>query len=289
MLIDSHIHSDTRSFEDLQALSTFLDCVITHAHDPMPVYSFEVCRAHFDKLLKFEPKRFEKAGLNFYICIGIHPRAIPEKIDDIDYQILKEYLKDKKVVGLGEVGLELATDTEIVILKKQMALAECLKKPIVLHTPRTNKYEITKKLLEVIEDSDLTTNIAIEHVDFENIDLILDYILKNNNLKISENPDYKNNIHLGITVQPQKLTPESAMDLIKYIYQRDDLKPLRESNNLKIMINSDISSAPSDIFSLLKMKVILEKNSGVLKSVNYSANDIINNILGDNAKEIFNL
>ncbi|MBP2143729.1 putative metal-dependent TIM-barrel fold hydrolase [Methanococcus voltae] len=289
MLIDSHIHSDTRSFEDLEALSKFLDAVITHAHDPMPVYSFEVSRAHFDKLLMFEPKRFEKVGLIYYVCIGIHPRAIPQKIDDIDYQVLKEYLKNEKVVGLGEVGLELATETEITILKKQMALAESLQKPIVLHTPRTNKREITKELLDVLDESDLKTNIIIEHVDYENIDLILDYIVKTNDLKLSENLDYKNNIHMGFTVQPQKLTPESAMDLIKYVYGREDLKALRESNNLKIMINSDISSAPSDIYSLLKMKFILEKNSGYLKSVNYSANDLINKMLGDNAKEVFNL
>ncbi len=76
---------------------------------------------------------------NLYATCGIHPcDAI--KYDNVDYVIceLEKLLLDKKAVAIGEIGLDyhwqdVPKETQLIYFEKQMALAEKLNMPVVIH------------------------------------------------------------------------------------------------------------------------------------------------------------
>ena len=197
-MIDTHIHSDTRGLEDLELMAMCLDAVITLAHDPFEMKNIKVWEAHVEKLLINELERAKKVGLNLFICVGMHPRAIPPEVDEALDKI-KNYINYDKVVGIGEIGLEKATKEEKEVFIKQLMLAEELNMPAVVHTPRRNKEEVTKIILDEISTLNLKNrDIVIEHCNKETTKWVLD-----------------EDFYVGLTVQPGKLTPLEAVEIVK--------------------------------------------------------------------------
>ncbi|AEH06013.1 TatD family hydrolase [Methanothermococcus okinawensis] len=265
-MIDSHIHSDTRPYEDFENMAMYLDCAITLAHDPLKPYSMDVIRAHFDRIIYNEIERANKNGLKLFVCLGIHPRMIPP---DVNYNMLREYLKrgikynkkninknEKYIVGVGEIGLEKCTREEIEVFEEQLIIAQELNLPAVVHTPRRNKKETTKTILEVINSlglhKDTEKHMIIEHCTKETVPMI-----------------YDTNMNMGLTVQPSKLTPMDAVKIVK------------EYGGERFLLNSDSSSAPSNILGVPKT-VLKMKINGV-------DSNIIKMISHNNAKNIFRL
>jgi len=252
-MIDTHTHLDTRPYEDFERMALSLDGVITLAHDPLKPYSMDVLRAHFDRLIEGEVERGWKNRLKVFLCLGIHPRMIPP---DVNYSILKEYLKKEYVVGVGEIGLERGSKEEIEVFEKQLLIAQELNLPAVVHTPRRNKEEITKSILEIINSlglkKEMERKIVIDHCNRETVPMI-----------------YDTEMYMGLTVQPGKLAPGEALDIVK------------EYGGDRFLLNSDSSSAPSDVLAVprtvLKMRI-----EGV-------GEDIVKRVSYINAKELFNL
>ena len=90
--------------------------------------------------------------LKLYSAVGVHPRSISS-----DYEIvldkLPELLENKNVVAIGEIGLENGTKQEKEVFIKQLKLAQDLNIKVIVHTPRTNKKEITELTATIIEDN----------------------------------------------------------------------------------------------------------------------------------------
>jgi len=255
-IIDSHIHLDTRPYENYEKLSLTVNGAITLAHDPMEPISIDILKGHFKDIITDTLNKAHKNNLNLFICLGIHPRMIPDNnINSIDIDnLLINYLNNKFVVGIGEIGLEKASKKEIEIFEKQLILAKKLNLPAVVHTPRTNKLEITKIILETINSLNLNYNnkIIIEHCNKEIIPLIIDH-----------------NFNIGLTVQPSKLTPLDVVDIVK------------KYENGKFLLNSDSSSSPSDILSVPKTVLKLK--------INNIENNVIKKVCYENSKKLFNL
>ncbi len=222
-MIDAHIHADTRPFEDFEMMKIAgVEKSVTCAHDPLKMSTSDVVFDHWDRILSNDVKRAASNGLKLYAAVGIHPRSI-----SVDYERalekLPEYLKNDIVVAIGEIGLETTSELEKNIFKKQLELAEKLKMKVVVHTPRTNKKEVTKVTTSIIEENIDPKLVIIDHVDQNIIDDVVEL-----------------ESMLGITVQPLKMTPEEAISLIS------------EYGFEKFTIDSDMSSSPSDPLSVPK-------------------------------------
>ena len=87
------------------------------------------------ELVNQYPQEFD-ASIPKY-SIGIHPWYIVENRIDEDLKIIEEKLQDKKCLAVGECGLdkriEIPFDLQEEVFKKQLALAEKSKKPVVIH------------------------------------------------------------------------------------------------------------------------------------------------------------
>lgn len=226
-MIDAHIHADCRPYEDFEDMTVAgIESALTLAHDPMRMSNSAVVLDHFHRILENDFLRAESNGLTLKAALGLHPRSICS-----DYELVLEKLPDfldhEKVVALGEVGLESASELEKEVFRTQLSMAGEIGMNVAVHTPRRNKREVTLKTLPIINETIDTTLVVVDHVDSSIIDLMEDF-----------------DGMMGITVQPQKMTPQEALKLLDGTFE--------EYGPERFMLDSDMSSSPSDPLSVPK-------------------------------------
>jgi uncharacterized protein len=227
MMIDAHIHADCRPYEDFENMAVAgIESALTLAHDPMRMSTSAVVLDHFYRIIENDFPRAESNGLKLKAAIGLHPRSICP-----DYKLvlqkLPEFLDIDEVAAMGEIGLETASDIEKDVFKTQLQMADEMGIKVAVHTPRRNKREITIKTLSIIEKNIDSSRVVVDHVDPSIIDLVADF-----------------DGMLGITVQPQKMTPTEAVALLDETFS--------EYGPERFMLDSDMSSSPSDPLSVPK-------------------------------------
>ena len=226
-MIDAHIHADCRPYEDFERMAVAgIESALTLAHDPMRMTTSAVVLDHFYRILENDFKRAESNGLTLKAALGLHPRSICQ-----DYKLvlrkLPWFLDREEVIALGEVGLETASNIEREVFRTQLKMADELDMKVAVHTPRRNKREITIKTLSLINSNIDPSLVVVDHVDASIIDLVADF-----------------EGMLGITVQPQKMTPTEAVELLEGTFH--------EYGPERFMLDSDMSSSPSDPLSVPK-------------------------------------
>ena len=222
-MIDAHIHADTRAYEDFENMAVAgVEKAISCAHDPLQMSTSNVLFDHFNRILENDTKRAANNGLKLYVALGIHPRSISPDFEVV-LDKLPELLKNKIVVAVGEIGLEKASKSEKNVFKRQLELAQDLKMNVIVHTPRTNKRDITKVTVSMLEENIDPSLVQIDHIDNSIVDLVID-----------------SEWVLGLTVQPQKMTTDEAVTM------------LGEYGFDKFVLDSDMSSSPSDPLSVPK-------------------------------------
>lgn len=139
-IIDSHVHlNDSRYDEDrdevLKRIENDLDFVVNIGYD------YESSKISVDYAKKY----------NFiYATVGLHP-AEEEKYDEELENKIRELAKEKKVLAIGEIGLDYhwmtkSKEEQARIFRAQMKLAEELNKPVVIHS--RDAMEDTIKILD---------------------------------------------------------------------------------------------------------------------------------------------
>ncbi|MBE6499836.1 MAG: hypothetical protein E7Z80_04740 [Methanobrevibacter thaueri] len=229
-MIDTHIHADARSGEDLEKMYLCgIDTAITCSYYPYKIPQDIVLLNHLNRILEYDTKRAAEHGLDLKVALGIHPtnsNVNPNKI----FESLYEWIESKQIVAIGEIGLEDLTDVEINIFKQQLTIADETDCKVIIHTPRKNKKDVLNVILDILPDYIDENQVVIDHI---NQDVILDVI----------DTDYT----LGLTVQPQKLTVDDAVNILdEYGFDR-------------FLLNSDMSNKASDPLSVPKTVRELER------------------------------
>lgn len=148
-IIDSHAHYDDEAFnEDREMLFNELK--------ENGVIRILNCAASYDSLKTTD--ELTKNHDFIYGALGIHPENANEFNDQIVKEI-KEYIKrNKKIVAIGEIGLDYyweenpSKEIQKKIFRKQMALAEELNLPVIIHDrdAHADTLEIIKEFPSVI-------------------------------------------------------------------------------------------------------------------------------------------
>lgn len=89
---------------------------------------------------------------SLYCAVGYHPEVANDIVEE-DYKILEDTIKsNKKIVAIGEIGLDYYwvkdnKDKQKDVFRKQLALAEKLNLPVVIHTRDAieDTYQILKE------------------------------------------------------------------------------------------------------------------------------------------------
>ncbi len=128
MLIDSHTHTNLEQFKD------DYDEVIRRAlADDIWLINVGVDMPSSQRAVKIAYEYDE----GVYAACGLHPNDVS---DSFDFDLLKKTASDRKVVGIGETGLDyFRTEGEDKKIKqmdffmKHIELAKELKKPVIVH------------------------------------------------------------------------------------------------------------------------------------------------------------
>ena len=128
ILIDSHSHLELSDFDDDR------NDVIKRAHQ-QDVKGIITVGTEIDDIKK--AVLIANSFPNVFAIIGIHPHNAKD-IDDKTYDIIKKLSKDKKVVAIGEIGLDFfrnlsPPDIQRKSFREQIGLARELNLPIVIH------------------------------------------------------------------------------------------------------------------------------------------------------------
>ena len=128
MFIDTHCHLFHEYYEDL-------DDVIKKIKDNN--ISKVINNATNGRDMKEVLESINKYDF-MYGAIGIHPEEV-DSYKEEDFKYLEEHINDSKVVAIGEIGLDYHygkenRDKQIELFERQLALAEKLNKPVIIHS-----------------------------------------------------------------------------------------------------------------------------------------------------------
>ncbi len=137
MFIDSHCHLEKEYYPDIdEVISTSKDLNVN-------LFITAGTNAKTNKEAMDCAHNHEEV----YACVGVHPEY-QDGYTDEDIEILKEYIKDDKVVAIGEIGLDyhyegFDKNKQITLLEKQLKLAEEYNFPVVIHSRDATEDTIT--------------------------------------------------------------------------------------------------------------------------------------------------
>lgn len=229
-MIDTHIHADSRSGEDFRDMYlSGIDSAITCSYYPYRIDAENILLNHLNRILEFDTKRAAEYGIDLKVALGIHPTNSIAK-NEMIFESLHKWIEERRIVAIGEIGLEDLTDLEIETFEKQLDIADETNSKVIIHTPRKNKLEVLKVILDIVPQHLDENQAVIDHINRDIIGEVID-------------KDYM----LGLTVQPQKLDVAGAIDI------------LEEFGFDRFLLNSDMSNKPSDILSVPKTIRELER------------------------------
>ncbi len=142
MLIDTHVHlNNPKLYEDL-------DYYVDKAKQNKVEYMFVVGYSHETNQRAIAiAERYDF----IYAIVGYHPTEAKD-ITRKDFEVLENLLHHKKVIGIGETGLDFYWDKEfqnaqIEVFEKHIELSKKYQKPLVIHMrDATDKtYQVLKK------------------------------------------------------------------------------------------------------------------------------------------------
>jgi predicted metal-dependent TIM-barrel fold hydrolase len=126
-------------------------------------------RDYFLQLTDYEPRRAAKHGLKHYSWICLNPK----ESEDAGFanEVLKfipEFLDKPNVLGIGEIGLNKNTRTELAVFEKHLAIADKHNALVLVHTPHLeDKLKGTRLILDALRNFPkiLPERVIIDHVE----------------------------------------------------------------------------------------------------------------------------
>ena len=111
-----------------QSLNTMADFFNIHTHVSIHPES---------EILSLAPEELSTDNRSFYASVGIHPWTLTEENASIQWNALCESIKDKRIVAIGECGLDKlkgpSMELQTAVFKQEAALAEDSSLPLIIH------------------------------------------------------------------------------------------------------------------------------------------------------------
>ncbi|WP_058485826.1 TatD family hydrolase [Defluviitalea phaphyphila] len=180
MYFESHAHYDDEAFdEDRESLiESFkkegIDYIIQVAGDILS-----------------SKKSLELANkYDFIYCsLGVHPHEV-EELDEVKFNDLKSLTKEKKVVAIGEIGLDYhyensPKDLQKYWFKKQLEWAKEVDLPVIIHSR-----EASQDTFDIMEESKITKGVI--HCYSGSVEMAKEYIKRGFYIGVGGTSTFKN-------------------------------------------------------------------------------------------------
>lgn len=202
-IFDPHIHMYARTTDDYErmALSGISRIVEPSFWLGNPRVHAETFFDYFNHMIHYETDRARGYGIDHYVTVSMNPREAndPEMARRVVGGLV-EFLKDHRVVGIGEIGFDSITPAEEECLVVQLELARKWKLPVLVHTPHREKPRGTERILHLVRDLGYNPEmVLIDHNTEETIAMVRE-----------------SGCWAGHTVYPvTKLSPERAVNILE--------------------------------------------------------------------------
>jgi predicted metal-dependent TIM-barrel fold hydrolase len=201
-IIDMHIHMYSRTTEDYERMAlSGIEAVIEPAFwGGCDKTSPDSHLDYFNHLTTFEPARAAKRNIRHYVVLGMNAKEAENT--EIAFEVIERMqplFERPNVIGVGEIGLNLNTENEIEVLRRQLEYARDTRQFTIIHTPHVPKLEGVKIILRMIGELGLDpSTVDVDHNTEETIELTL-----------------AAGCWAGMTIYPTKLSPERAVNMIE--------------------------------------------------------------------------
>lgn len=210
--IDPHIHMVSRTTDDYARMA-LAGCVAVT--EPAFWAGFDRSSPqgffdYFQHLTEQEPARAAAHGIRHYCWICINPK----EAEDVGFareviKIIPQFLTRPNVLGVGEIGLNKNSKSELTILEEQIGVAAAHSQLILVHTPHLeDKLKGTRLIIDAIRRNGAIDpgRVLIDHVEEHTVKTVLDA-----------------GFWAGMTLYPEtKCTPQRAADIFE-MYGTDRL------------------------------------------------------------------
>lgn len=166
-MIDSHAHLDDEAFDDDR------DQVINALYENGIDFIVNIaCDLKSSKTSQELAKTYE----NIYATVGVHPHDAITYTDEVE-ETLKILAQEKKVVAVGEIGLDYYYDNsprhiQKDVFKRQLKLANELRKNVVVHSRDASQdtFDILKEAHDKYEFK------AVIHCYSQSLEMLKEYL-----------------------------------------------------------------------------------------------------------------
>jgi predicted metal-dependent TIM-barrel fold hydrolase len=257
--IDPHLHTNLlRDGAMMQIALTGMEaCVIPMLHSLNGVCEADAVLTLWDRLFGYELKRGGAIGYEAFVSLGVPFYGLTEKGAEECLKRLPDYLKNDKVVAVGEIGLDVGTDFEKRLFRAQLQIAKSRNLPVICHTPirlAPQAPEVIEQVIRIIKEEKFPTDrVILDHVGERTFD-----------------PVMASGAKVGLSCCFDKMPPESVANLI--LNNRDKLD--------RFIVNSEVASG--DGYFSVPMAAL------ALRRAKLPYNDIYE-IIYENPKAFFNL
>ena len=258
--IDPHIHTHVISDIDLEklAMAGMEAIVIPSPHRLKGLFSAEAVLQLWRRFLGFEVKNAKSMGFEAYVTLGIPFYGLtPDAVEECLRQ-LPEYLKHERVVGMGEIGLDVGIEDEVKLFRAQLNMAKEHNLPIIVHSAIRSAPQapaVIKQIVDVIQEENFPLNrVVLDHTAENTLDFRL-----------------STGAMVGLSVCHDKVPPEVAAEIVLKNPDKRD----------KLLINSELGYGNDGYFSVPRV-ILAMKMMGV-------GREVIEKVTFENPKNFFNL
>lgn len=242
--IEPHGHMVSRTTDDyknmaLAGCEAICEPAFWAGYDRASVQGFY---DYFRQLTEYEPARAAKFGIPHYCWLCINPK----ESEDAGFarevlSIIPDFIDKPNVLGIGEIGLNKNTKSELAIFEEHVEIAQKYDLPILIHTPHLeDKLKGTRLILDALKNAQVDpSKVVIDHVEEHTAPLVLDQ-----------------GFWAGMTLYPEsKCSPARAIDILEQFGKEN------------IWLNSACDWGISDPLAVLKCALEMKQREYLAKEI----------------------
>ncbi|MEY3394887.1 MAG: hypothetical protein RL346_1123 [Verrucomicrobiota bacterium] len=203
--IEPHAHMVSRTTDDYEKLA-LAGCEILCEPAFWAGYDRSSADGFYDyfrQLTEYEPKRAARFGIKHFCWLCINPKEADDPVFAREVMsLIPDFIQKNNVLGIGEIGLNKNTRSELQIFEEHVQIALDYDLPILIHTPHLeDKLKGTKLIIDSLSAfSKLDrSKVIIDHVEEHTVRSVID-----------------SGFWAGMTLYPEsKCTPHRAIDMLE--------------------------------------------------------------------------
>jgi predicted metal-dependent TIM-barrel fold hydrolase len=235
--IDAHLHTDM--FEQSQAQKLVMmgmeAAVVPSPHMFVGSHTADSVFRIWERFTTYEVKTAQTLGYEVFASLAVPFLGVGQSDVETALAALPEFLKNERVVAMGEIGLDTGTQFEIDVFREHLRIAKAHDLPVILHTPirlAPQAATVTPRMLDIIKEEKFPVEKCVfDHAGEET----LDFRMGTGGM-------------VGLSVCWDKMPPEVAAH---YVIDNPEKRA-------KIIINSELGGQGNDYFMVPRVMLAMK-------------------------------